>query len=531
MTSVRLTAYFAALYVVGSCARKTQDTAWRGTSQLTQLDLFDREIVRALFVTDDFRYRPRRYRNTRQSDIYYDPLATNFLVGEFKLSGYGTSFLGQFRATIDWITDNCEAAQDGPLYAMALCQTATACHDPLAVIAKLGENSKADFRPENLPSAALVAAAASNDLVLASELLLKGVSSNQKFLFLGTPLTVAACCGHKDMVHVLLRYRTENVLDSLTAASAHGHSAIVEALLPNLGSNHDERHVERPFRAAIRGGHERCWRLLSECNRLTNMLEQQIFLRKFSLLHDAAECGHNTLVQLALDQGEDVNAMGGINFWELFDPLDNSAPLWALVGATFNDHAHTVKLLLDRGANMANHGQGLPLAHAASNGNQEIVQMLLAKGTPVNVNGSAAMLHAVTGGQIFMMRFLASYGGVALDNMLFYAVHTGLAPVVRVLIEELGVDPNYSLDGRVAIREAKSQGQDHIVQLLKDLGAVDPEPEIPVFMIPDRVWTCACCIKDPETGGTIQMFCWRSRKTRQEEARPPFSFGLHNVIP
>ncbi|KAF1984888.1 ankyrin [Aulographum hederae CBS 113979] len=496
--------------------------------------LFDREIIRALFVTYDFRYRPNCYRNTRKIGIYYEPLAGNFLVDEFKTNRFETSFLGQFRATVDWIADNCETAHPRQSYATALCQTAVACHDPLAAVAKLGGNVQAEFTPKDLPSAALVAAAASNDLVLASILIYKGARSDYSFFFLGTPLTVAACRGYEEMVHLLLKHRTEDVLDSLTAACSHGHSAIVETLIPNLGSNYRPWHAEQLFRAATRGGHEECLRLLSECAQLTDLLESRLPGRRFSLLRDAAECGHNHLVRLALEQGDDINDVVHTDIWEFFNPLPSYSeePLFPLVGATLMDHTHTVELLLERGAHLANRGQGLPLAHAVGSGNQEITQILLDKRTPVNVNNSIAMMEAVIERQIFMMRFLASRGGVATYDILLYAIWDGVVPVIRVLIEELGVDPNKPSEGTPhAIPAAKEYGRADVIQLLKELGADDPEPEIPMSTMRDPEWVCSRCIKNPDTGGTVQLWSWQNRDNDMKVKGPHWSLGLHNIIP
>ncbi|KAL4782320.1 ankyrin repeat-containing domain protein [Aspergillus varians] len=168
----------------------------------------------------------------------------------------------------------------------------------------------------------------------------------------GTPLLIAATCGHEAMAKLLLA-KGSKPNPPLQKAAERGHEKIVRLL---LDQGADIEHGA------------------SDGN---------------SPLHNAADNGHDTVVTLLLDRGANVNPKA--------DPDNTSST--ALHAAALAGHLTTVKLLLNRGASLESRrtGGAHPLHDASLNGNLEVVKLFLDKGVSpdiANIEGETP-LHMV----------------------------------------------------------------------------------------------------------------------------------------
>jgi ankyrin repeat protein len=98
-------------------------------------------------------------------------------------------------------------------------------------------------------------------------------------------------------------------------------------------------------------------------------------------LHAAAVGGRESVVQLLLEKGADVNAQGG--------QYGN-----ALHAAVVGGHKGIVKLLIEKGADVNARGPyGTPLQAASFRGHEELVRLLLEKGADPNLPGSSELFN------------------------------------------------------------------------------------------------------------------------------------------
>ncbi|KAL9048620.1 MAG: hypothetical protein Q9162_007628 [Coniocarpon cinnabarinum] len=153
-------------------------------------------------------------------------------------------------------------------------------------------------------------------------------------------------------------------------------------------------------------------------------------------LQAASGKGYDKIVQMLLDKGADVNAQGP----------GNSSALRAASGRGYDK---IVQMLLDKGADINAQGgsDGNALQRASDEGHQEVVQMLLDKGADVNAQGGR-------------------YG-----NALQAASGRGHDQIVQTLLER-GADVNaQSGPNGTALQVASGGGYNKIVQMLLDKGA------------------------------------------------------------
>jgi hypothetical protein len=103
-------------------------------------------------------------------------------------------------------------------------------------------------------------------------------------------------------------------------------------------------------------------------------------------LHAAAVAGRESVVQLLIENGADVNAQGG--------QYGN-----ALHAAVLGGHKGIVQLLLEKGADVNAIGPwGNPLQAASFHGHEELVRLLLEKGADPNLQGSSESFNVFYGG-------------------------------------------------------------------------------------------------------------------------------------
>ncbi|KAF8193116.1 ankyrin repeat-containing domain protein [Mycena galopus ATCC 62051] len=183
----------------------------------------------------------------------------------------------------------------------------------------------------------------------------------------------------------------------------------------------------------------------------------------------AAARGPFEIVQLLLEKGADINAIGG-KYGS------------ALGVASWQVKLEIVQLLLEKGAeiNLAGGECGSALGAASCGGKLEIVQLLLEKGADINLAGGewgSALGAASYVGELEIVQLLLEKGadinltGGKWGSALGAASYEGELKIVQLLLEK-GADIN--LAGGVwgsALGAASYEGELEIVQLLLEKGA------------------------------------------------------------
>lgn len=285
----------------------------------------------------------------------------------------------------------------------------------------------------------------------------------------GSASANAARIGNLDMLIAIIATNTHSedkvISTSLIAACCAGHQDIVEYLLSlpmqSLLSDHD---IENSLEATAAYGHPHVFKVLLP--RLSQIRRDVVLPRS---LAKASAMGHISTVQYLLSLGTDANS------WE--------PPGSALHRAANSGFSGVVRLLLDHGAD-PNHRAGRyghPLFFAARNGHMEVVQILLKYGADVNTRGDrhTVLARAARNGEIAMVKFLLNSGVDLMaplngDHALEEAAQQGHEDIVKLLVGS-GVDVNGSgHHGDPPILRAMVCGQQHVVRVLSQLGARDP---------------------------------------------------------
>lgn len=168
----------------------------------------------------------------------------------------------------------------------------------------------------------------------------------------------------------------------------------------------------------------------------------------------AAYNGHLETVKLLINKGADVN-------------IQNAAGTTALMKAAYKGHLEIVKFLIDNNANInlkEQHG-ATALIKGVAQGHTEIVKLLLSKGADVNVADAYNCEDNVC---------FHEPEGTSLES----AVHHGNTEMVKLLLNN-GADVNFHLDFKqpscwwcgTALTRAVYTGNYEIVKLLIDKGA------------------------------------------------------------
>eukprot|EP00808_Paulinella_micropora_P015827 g3251.t1 len=175
-----------------------------------------------------------------------------------------------------------------------------------------------------------------------------------------TPLLLAAFIGRADMVQQLLTlganpsiWTKDSQMDALTVATLTDDVELARILLAGGAA------VTQRQRWAI-------------CNMIRNPNEACV-PRPISAIHYAAIHGHNDIIELLLEYGEDINAFAG---------AESDTPLHA---ACMYNKLHTVRYLVEKGADLHKRtgDRSLPIDIADAFDHQDIVTYLLTHNSPM----------------------------------------------------------------------------------------------------------------------------------------------------
>ncbi|KAK2757302.1 hypothetical protein FQN54_004816 [Arachnomyces sp. PD_36] len=303
-----------------------------------------------------------------------------------------------------------------------------------------------------------------------------GADINAQEHILGTPIEAASSAGFVDVIHLLLDHGADvnsqssegKYGNALQAASAKCHQEVVQLLLDRGADVHvvnTKSKYGTVLQAAAASGSAKIVQILLEHGSNVDIEDQKS--RFGTALRAASGNGHYKVVEMLLDHGAGVNVKS-----DRF-PKGN-----ALHTASYGGFADVARLLIARGAdlNAEGYGNGCPLQVAASEGNENMVQLLLDHGAGVDAVDSGgpnenALHHATSKNNEKLVKLLLDHGADPNgDNQaaLRIALKGGHMAMVQLLLDR-GADP--AQHGRHSLYEASLQGQEQIVRLFLDRGA------------------------------------------------------------
>lgn len=223
---------------------------------------------------------------------------------------------------------------------------------------------------------------------------------DERYTIMPTPLMFAARYGHTDVMKLLIEKGADvSIIDNggenaLSLATKHGHIASVRLLFElGLANANSTDHWKNPILTIAAGnGHKDLVQFLldngAEVNRLGGFGGYETAIKD-------AVCGnHIEVVQLLLDAGADVN---------LGDEIDklksiNALPVLYMACQTYDGkkiNIDMLKLLLDAGANVNAMYGDTALYQAAENGDIDAVRLLLDYGADVNLGRETPLIAAL----------------------------------------------------------------------------------------------------------------------------------------
>jgi ankyrin repeat protein len=330
-----------------------------------------------------------------------------------------------------------------------------------------------------------------------------GVEIDAKDDGMETALARACSAGYEEIVALLLSRGADRKVQgkkygtALQAASLHGHMEIVIRLLDGVDVEAEGGQFGTALQAASLRGHDKVVRVLLDKGAQVNalggeyaetqelspgkpsnangvrrviefLLQQQALLDKGDPTAFSPQIQHETIVQLLLDGGIDINIQRGG-----FGP--------ALHAASRGGHEKVVCTLLDAGADIAAEGgkYGSALQAAAVSGSDKVVQLLINSGADVNVQCGVynTALQAACRHQhekviqilLAVQADVHAQGGVY-GSALQAAARTGSRRIMQLLLDH-GADVN-AQGGTYCtpLQAASAEGFDQIVQMLLERG-------------------------------------------------------------
>lgn len=217
-------------------------------------------------------------------------------------------------------------------------------------------------------------------------------------------------------------------------------------------------------------------------------------------IHQAAQSGHTSVVELLLQNGADP------------DPVDNSdvTPLWC---AAQGGHHDIVKMLLDHRSPSGKmvevetesaEGERRPIHQAAQGGHLKTVQLLLAKGAkydPVDSSGVTPLWSASQNGNVDVVRELLKAGA------------------------KVNVTP-YEFS-RLPIHQAAQGGHLEVVRALLEFGA-NPTPEADTFDDSEASPLLLACSSDNLELVNLFLDCGAKISTKMKNGKGPLHFAAHH---
>lgn len=227
---------------------------------------------------------------------------------------------------------------------------------------------------------------------------------DERYTIMPTPLMFAAKYGHTDVMKLLIEKGADvSIIDNggenaLSLATKHGHIASVRLLFElGLANANSTDHWETPILTIAAGnGHKDLVQFLldngAEVNRLGGFGGYETAIKD-------AVCGnHIEIVQLLLDAGADVNLGDKIGKLKSI----NAQPVLYMACQTYGEKINMdmLKLLLDAGANVnaMDNLKETALYEAAENGDIDAVRLLLDYGADVNLGRETPLIAALYDG-------------------------------------------------------------------------------------------------------------------------------------
>ncbi|MBQ9681852.1 MAG: ankyrin repeat domain-containing protein [Neisseriaceae bacterium] len=309
----------------------------------------------------------------------------------------------------------------------------------------------------------------------------------EHYTIMPTPLMLAARYGHTDVMKLLIEKGADvSIIEkALSLATKHGHIASVRLLFElGLANANSTDHWETPILTIASGnGHKDLVQFLldngAEVNRLGGFGGYETAIK------DAVFGNHIEIVQLLLDAGADVNLGDKIGNLKSI----NAQPVLYMVCDTYGEKINMdmLKLLLDAGVNVnaMDNLHETALYKAAENGDIDAVRLLLDYGADVNLGRETPLITALSDDSKNMhaiVQLLIDNGADVhrctdkslWSTVMLAAVHH---PECLLLLIDAGADINYVCRGITDYRQdtallwAAEEGITESVKILLANGA------------------------------------------------------------
>lgn len=355
--------------------------------------------------------------------------------------------------------------------------------------AAVEQRQEQDFKGlQDLPRHTLVAAVYLGKNELLTQLLSNKDSDLHGDTVFGGFLECAARAGNND---VLSRFLSSSYVDAsahlrstlLELAASGGHSSTTNLLLsPHYSIETEGTPYERAIESAAQNGRTDIVIQLADHNTAQSSIKKQAIVHL--ILSLACYNNHPELILWALSNGADIDRRVDPKKVRLEIPLS-----WA----AWRGHDNIIRLLLSEGANQHASRPHLPLLSAVKYGYASTVRLLIDDHIAKHGGGSyhhffneeqlskhwihVLFSDAAQRGHSHIMHLFIDLGfdlkrfPKVGETALFQATRKGHHSVVRMLVEEMGVDANGKGGISAPVVIAEKHGRDDIVALLVQLGA------------------------------------------------------------